>query len=91
MVRLLIENVLLFLAPTALYVGYVMLVRRTGQPAATVLNEAPLVWLFVAGISVIVLTLLVFGGYGAREEGPAGSAYEPPQYKDGKIVPGRVK
>ena len=88
MIRLVIENALLFLLPTAVYLGYMMLVRKSDASAHQVLNDAPLVWLFVAGLAVIMATFLYYASYW---EGSPGQVYEPPSYKDGKIVPGRVK
>lgn len=88
MLRVVLENVLLFFLPAALYVAYVMMVRKTNASTTQILNEAPLVLLTVAGVAVIGLTFLFFG---AKHEGSPGQAYEPPQYKDGKIVPGRVR
>jgi hypothetical protein len=49
MIRVVLENVLLFLLPTAVYFGYVLLTRRSASSAGDVVNEAPLVWLFVIG------------------------------------------
>lgn len=91
MLRLVIENILLFLAPAAIYVAYVMLVRGSGQSPRQVMDDAPLIALFLAGVAMIGLTLLVFGARGTLDEGRAGQAYEPPTYKDGKITPGRVR
>jgi Family of unknown function (DUF6111) len=88
MVRVIVENVLLFLLPTAIYMGYVFLLRKTNASANQVLNEAPLIWLFFAGLATIFVTVVIFG---AKHEGSPDQAYEPPSYKDGKIVPGRVK
>ena len=88
MVRVIVENVLLFLLPTAVYLGYVYLVKKTSANANQVLNEAPLIWLFLAGLTTIFVTVLVFG---AKHEGSPNQTYEPPSYKDGQIVPGRVK
>lgn len=91
MLRVVIENILLFLAPAAMYVAYVIIVRRSGQTPRQVMDDAPLIALFLAGVALIGLTLLIFGARGTLDEGRAGQAYEPPTYKDGKIVPGRVK
>ena len=88
MVRVVLENVVLFFLPAALYVGYVMLVRKTANSPTQILNEAPLVLLFVAGVSLIGLTFALFRSV---DEGLPGQAYEPPQYKDGKIIPGRIR
>ena len=41
MIRIIVENVLLFLLPTAMYVGYVLLTRRTTSGGG-VINDAPL-------------------------------------------------
>ncbi len=109
MLRLVVENVLLFLLPTVLYVGYVMLRRHlddgsqqtdpaTGQPAnpgnntgtnvGNVLNDAPFIWLAIAGACLVFTVLLLFGSVST---GNPNGTYEPAVYKDGKIVPGRIK
>jgi hypothetical protein len=88
MVRVVIENILLFLLPTALYLAYMMLVRKADGSPQQVLDEAPLVWLFVGGLGVIAATFLI---YGSMKDGTPGQVYEPPVFKDGKIIPGRVK
>jgi Family of unknown function (DUF6111) len=88
MLRLVLENILLFLAPAALYVGYEMLLRNTATKPRQILDQAPLVVLFLAGLAVVITTLVLFR---SREEGNAGQAYVPPAYKDGKIVPGHVQ
>ena len=91
MLRVVIETMLLFLAPAALYVGFEMLIRRTGESPRQVLDRAPLVALFFAGATLMAVVLFAFGTIGAKDEGAAGRAYEPPTYKDGVITPGRVK
>ena len=52
MIRVVVENILLFLLPTAMYVGYMLLTRRT-TPAGTIVNDAPLLWLFVTGALLV--------------------------------------
>ena len=90
MIRIVVENILLFLLPTAMYVGYVLLTRRTTTTAAgTVINEAPLVWLFVAGAVLVVGTLIYYGSI--SEGGRPDQSYTPPRMKDGKIEPGVLK
>ncbi|MGE3066334.1 MAG: DUF6111 family protein [Hyphomicrobiaceae bacterium] len=88
MLRIVIENALLFLLPTALYVAYVYLAGRAPQKANAVLNDAPLVWLFVAGAVLVVVTLMTFG---SSSGGRPGEAYEPAIFKDGHIEPGHIK
>ncbi|MEQ1612352.1 MAG: DUF6111 family protein [Hyphomicrobiaceae bacterium] len=87
MIRIVIENLLLFLAPTLVYVIYVFVRRRSVGDETPVLRDAPLAGLFVAGVVLMVATLVAFG---TSTGGKPGAAYQPPVYKDGKIEPGRV-
>jgi Family of unknown function (DUF6111) len=85
MIRIVIENLLLFLAPTLVYVAYTYIRRRGTGDNAPVIQDAPLIWLFVAGIGLMVATLALFGSTSGWQPG---TAYQPPVYKDGKIEPG---
>ena len=86
MIRIVIENILLFLLPTIAYAIFVYFSRRhePGSPTE-ILNEAPLVWLFVSGALLVAITLVAFG---STSGGKPGQAYEPPIFKDGRIEPG---
>ena len=84
MIRMVIENVLLFVAPTLLYVAYVAL-RRGEKSGQDVLAEAPLIWLCGAGAGLVVLTMVLFG---STSGGKPSDGYEPPVTKDGRVVPG---
>ena len=90
MIRIVIENMLLFLLPTAVYVGYIFLNQRAdgGNAPRGLLDEAPLIWLFLAGAGLVVATLIVFG---STSGGLPGQAYDPPSMKNGQIEPGRIK
>lgn len=89
MIRLILENTLLFLLPTVIYVAYVLLKRRIeGTSDINVLDDAPLIWLVAAGAALVIITLVVFGSVSG---GKPGQVYEPPVYRDGKIVPGKLK
>jgi hypothetical protein len=88
MIRVVIENILLFLLPTAMYVAYVLLTRRGAVSAGTVMNDAPLVWLFIAGALLVVATLIY---YGSTSGGKPGQTYIPSRMKDGQIEPGEMK
>jgi hypothetical protein len=88
MIRVVIENVLLFLLPTAVYVAYVMLTRRATS-AGAVINEAPLIGLFAAGAALVVATLVYFAS--TTSGGRPDQTYTPPYVKDGRIEPGIVK
>ena len=49
MIRMLIENILLFVLPTLAYLAYVYLARKESSTGRDVLADAPLLWLSVAG------------------------------------------
>ena len=87
MVRIVVESLLLFLLPTLLYTIYVTVRRRSAGDETPVLQGAPLIWLFVIGLVLMVGTLALFG---TTSGGKPGEAYQPPIYKDGKIVPGHT-
>lgn len=88
MIRILIENILLFLLPSGVYLLYVLVQRRmagTGETSTRVIDDAPLLWLFLAGVVTVVATLAAFG---SNTGGKPGEAYEPPSIQNGRIVPG---
>lgn len=90
MIRLIIQNLLLFMLPTLLYVAYLM-VRRRGQPnntAVQALDDAPLFWLIAVGAALTVGVLVYFH---SNDRAPPGQPYQPPVMRDGKIVPGGHK
>jgi len=88
MIRVVIENVLLFLLPAAMYFGYVLL-TRSDTPAGTVVNDAPLIWLFVAGALLVGATLAYYATI--TPGATPGAVYTPPRMKDGRIEPGTLK
>lgn len=87
MIRIVAENILLFLLPTIVYVAYVYMTREEKPGALSVLDDAPLIWLFVAGAAVVLITLISFGSVTG---GKPGQVYTPPSFKDGKIEPGHI-
>lgn len=88
MIRVIIENVLLFLLPTAMYLAYVLLTRRTTS-ASGVVNDAPLLWLFATGALLVAATLIYYGA--TSTGGRPDQSYTPPRMKDGRIEPGQLK
>ena len=84
MIRIVAENILLFLLPTIVYVAYVYMTREEKPGAMRVLDDAPLIWLFVAGAALVVITLVSFGSVTG---GKPGQVYTPPAFKDGRIEP----
>ena len=85
MIRIVIENMLLFILPTAVYLAYCFLVRSPDGPAKPVLEDAPMLWLSASGAALVVLTLVVFG---STSGGAPSQGYQPPGMRDGKVVPG---
>ena len=88
MIRVIIENILLFLLPTAMYLGYVLLTRRTTSTSGVV-NDAPLLWLFATGALLVAATLIYYGA--TSTGGRPDQTYTPPRMKDGRIEPGQLK
>ncbi|MGE5513415.1 MAG: DUF6111 family protein [Bacteroidota bacterium] len=78
---------MLFLLPTLLYVGYVLLTRGVAANGKF-LDEAPLIWLSVAGALLVILVLIAFG---STSGGRPDQHYEPPSMKNGHIEPGRIR
>lgn len=88
MIRLVLENLLLFLLPTILFVFYTM-IRRSQERNNTVsraLDSAPLPVLFTLGFVLMVSVLAYFGT--KSDSGKPGQKYRPPVMVDGKIKPG---
>ena len=91
MIRLVLQNILLFLLPTLLYVIYIM-IRRTGDKSNTVtraLETAPLPLLSTLGFIVMIAVLAYFGTQ--SDGGKPGQKYYPPEVVNGKIKPGRFE
>ena len=85
MIRVVIESLVLFFAPTLVYLTYTWLTREENASGERVLSEAPLVWLAAAGAMLVVITMVLFGStVGGRPD----QGYEPPGVKNGKIIPG---
>ncbi len=87
MIRIVAENILLFLLPTIVYIAFIYLTREEKPEASSVLDDAPLIWLFVAGAILVVVTLATFGSVTG---GKPGQVYTPPSLKDGRIEPGHL-
>ena len=86
MIRIVIENILLFLLPTLVYVIFVAVTRDNTRQG--IFDGAPLVWLLMTGTA---LMLLVLAYYGHDTGGRPGQVYVPPSMKDGHIEPGTIK
>lgn len=87
MIRIVIENILLFLAPTLAYLLFILVTRPASRNSSAVLDDAPLIWLFAAGATLLLVTLVFFS---STSGGKPGQAYTPPSIKDGRIAPGHI-
>ena len=79
-----IVHLLPFLLPFLLYGLYLWHAKRTGRnsPEAT-----PWFWLAGAGLLLVILGFLIWGGFFLNETG----SYTPARFENGRIVPGRVE
>ena len=84
MTRIILERLLLFAVPFALYAIYVALMQLR-PPAATV-RQTPWTMLFIAGLSLFALSFIVWGFTDGAPVG--GSVYVAPAWENGRIVPG---
>lgn len=87
MIRIVIENVFVFLIPTLVYVGWIAFVRNDWPGIGAVLKDAPLVRLFVLGAVLMLSTLVLFA---SRDRNEPGQSYVPPTFDDGKLNPGHA-
>lgn len=88
MIRIVIEHLLLFLLPTALYLSFAILTRKPERSVIAVINRVPVVTLSILGASLVAIVFSVFGSVG---KGRPGDTYEPAVFQDGKVVPGRMR
>lgn len=89
MIRVIVENVLLFLLPTAMYLAYMVLTRRSNPDrGGSIVSDAPLLWLFVTGALLVAATLVYYGA--TTTGGSPDQKYTPPRVKDGRIEPGQL-
>lgn len=88
MIRVVVENIVLFLLPTAVYVIYMLLTRKPDEKDG-VLDDAPFFWLMLAGTMLVLIVLIAFG---STSGGKPGQSYVPPSLsRDGTIEPGHLK
>ncbi len=88
MIRIVVENVVLFMLPTAIYFAYRYMAMGEDRSASGAMDDAPLFGLFAAGALVVITVLVLFS---QTNGGKPGQKYEPPVFKDGRIQPGRIE
>jgi len=85
MIRIVLQNILLFLLPTFAYIGYRMLIARSPGALRRAIDEAPYGWLTLIGLACVGIFIAMFA---TTEGGKPGQIYIPPVVKDGKLIPG---
>jgi hypothetical protein len=85
MTRAVVQELLLFLLPFVLFAVY-LVIRRRNPLAWTHWSDQSL-WLTIAGLGVVVLSLVATGLLADRETG----AYVPTHMENGRLVPGHFK
>lgn len=87
MLRVILLNMAIFLVPFILYGAYMILVRRH-QDKNSLWRDAPILWLFSAGLVLVLFVVFTLISFERQEPG---GVYHPPVYKDGKIQPGYIE
>jgi Family of unknown function (DUF6111) len=100
MIRIVLENLILFMTPTLIYLAYAYL-TRDAEPAsgsgggtvhsdrpASLLEGAPFIALFMLGAILVLTGMFAFG---STSGGKPGQHYSPAVIKDGRIVPGHTE
>jgi hypothetical protein len=89
MLRVFVEILLPLVLPTALYLGWIWVVRWAGgSDAAFGWAGLPWLWLAAAGIVLLAGFLSVVNvGFGTVQQG----IYVPPRWVHGHIVPGHIE
>lgn len=85
MTRAIIQELLLFLLPFAAFAIYLMLLRRNPLIWSHWSNQS--IWLTIAGLGLVIASLIVFGLSTERHTG----AFVPTHMENGRIVPGQFK
>jgi TRAP-type C4-dicarboxylate transport system permease small subunit len=82
MFRTFLQEALIFLLPWLVFYGYLLAVGRNPHQRAN--WEAHVFRLTMAGVGLVVLSLVAIGLFGERHR----SGYVPPRLENGRIVPG---
>lgn len=87
MARPILVELLLFLAPFAIYAIVLWLTRRDARDLAH-WHARMLMSLAIAGLVLMIGGLIFFAHFGGS---PPTGVYEPAHMQDGRLVPGRIK
>jgi hypothetical protein len=85
MARLLALNALFFLAPFAVYAGWLLVTKRTWRSVADWDNRTVIILSSIGAVLVIIglIVLVSFSGTSTNEP------YIPAEVRDGEVIPGR--
>jgi heme/copper-type cytochrome/quinol oxidase subunit 3 len=87
MIRPVLTEVALFLAPFAVYAIFLVATRAgVVDPKSWTLRR--LGWLLIAALLLMIGSFVVLAQWGGA---PPGSTYVPAHFEDGKFVPGQTK
>jgi hypothetical protein len=87
MIRPVLTEVVLFLAPFALYAIY-LVATKNGVLERTSWGPRILVWLTGIGLALMIVSFVILAQFSGA---PTDSTYEPAHIEDGKFVPGRTR
>ena len=90
MLRVVLQQLLLFLLPIAVYLAYALWQRRRARRAGVEpagLAEGPWFWLIIGGLA---LSIAGFVTLGVSTDGRSLS-YEPAHIENGRVVPGKIE
>jgi hypothetical protein len=85
MTRAVVQGVVLFLLPFVLF-GIYLLIRRR-NPLLWAHWRSQSLWLTIAGLSFVVLSLIATGLLDERQTG----AYVPTRVENGRVIPGHFQ
>lgn len=85
MLRLVLQEILLFSLPFLAFAGWLLFARRSPLDHA----EWKPQWtrLVLAGLFIVIASLVMTGLTGQRTK----DGYEPPRYENGRLVPGHFR
>jgi len=85
MTRAILQELVLFLLPFIAYAAY--LIARRRNPLVWSHWSEQSIWLTIAGLAIVVVSLITAGLLAERQTG----AFEPTHIENGRVVPGRFR
>ncbi|MDK9698393.1 MAG: DUF6111 family protein [Siculibacillus sp.] len=87
MIRLIVIEVALFLAPFLVFAAF-LVARRRALSVGLFREEAPMIELAVGGLVLVVFSLIALATF---HDGTAAGTYVPDRFENGRLVPGRIQ